>query len=218
MFVFIDLATFKISTEFAASERLLYLCIAMVRRLLLSCLGMKTSLPEALFLDRDGTLIKWVDYLHDPSEVVLEPGIARALLKTKKAGCRLFLHTNQSGVGRGYFSMSAVHAVNDEMFRQMGIQRDFFDEICIAPDDPSSLDDQSYRKPSPRFELEMIEKYGLEKTACYMIGDSSSDIEAGVNAGIGCVGLRGNKSDDPFRETGAEVFESVAQFVDSVIV
>lgn len=179
---------------------------------------MKTSLPEALFLDRDGTLIKWVDYLHEPGEVVLEPGIAQALWKVKNAGCRLFLHTNQSGVGRGYFPMSSVHAVNDEMFRQMGVEQDFFDEICIASDDPSNLNDRTYRKPSPRFELEMIEKYGLEKTACYMIGDSISDIEAGLNAGIRSIGLRENKGDDLFRGTEVEVFASVAQFVDSAIV
>ena len=114
--------------------------------------------------------------------------------------------------------MSAVHAVNDEMFRQMGVEQEFFDEICVAPDDPSDLADRTYRKPNPRFELEMIEKYGLENTACYMIGDSVSDIEAGLNAGIRSIGLRGNTGDDPFRGIGAEVFVSVAQFVDSVIV
>lgn len=47
---------------------------------------MKTSLPEALFFDRDGTLIKWVDYLYEPSEVVLEPGVAQAPWNAKNAG------------------------------------------------------------------------------------------------------------------------------------
>lgn len=174
--------------------------------------------PQALFLDRDGTLIKWVDFLHEPSQVVLEPGIVPALWKVKAIGCLLFLHTNQSGVGRGYFPMSSVQAVNDEMFRQMGVGAEFFDGLCIAPDSPAKLENPSYRKPNPRFELEMIEKYGLDKRACYFVGDRLSDVETGVNAGIKSVGIVENDDAHPFKVAGAMVFPSVAKFVDSMVV
>ena len=177
---------------------------------------MNRKRPQALFLDRDGTLIKWVDYLRDPSQVVLEPGIAVALTNAKAHRCRLFMHTNQSGVGRGYFAMDRVNAVNDEMYKQMGLGTDLFDAVCIAPDNPSAPLTSSYRKPNPRFELEMIEKYGLDKSACYMIGDRMSDIETGRNAGIASIGIRGSEEDDIFDGKEVEVFESVAAFVDSV--
>ena len=177
---------------------------------------MSRKRPQALFLDRDGALIKWVDYLRDPSKVVLEPGIAAALAKAKRHGCRLFMHTNQSGVGRGYFAMDRVNAVNDEMYRLMGLGANPFDAVCIAPDDPSAPLTPSYRKPNPRFELEMIEKFGLDKSACYMVGDRMSDIETGWNAGISSVGIGGSEADDRFGGKEVEVFESVAAFVDSV--
>ncbi len=113
--------------------------------------------------------------------------------------------------------MSAVHAVNEEMFRQMGVEEDFFDSICIAPDDPSRLRDPSYRKPNPRFELEMMETYQLEKRACYMVGDRLSDMATGKNAGINCVGIVGDNDRLDFQNAGALVFASVAAFIDSVI-
>lgn len=71
-------------------------------------------------------LIEWVDYSSDPEQVALMSGVAEALKRAKGAGCRLFMHTNQSGVGRGYFAMSDAHAVNRRMFELMGIAEGFF--------------------------------------------------------------------------------------------
>lgn len=169
---------------------------------------MKKEPPHALFLDRDGTMIKWVDYLHDPKLVELEEGIVPALNRAKNAGCLLFMHTNQSGVGRGYFSMEAVMAVNDRMFDLMGVGEAFFDGICIASDHPDHLSELSYRKPSPRYELEMMRLYNLNPEKCYFIGDSRCDIETGAAAGINSVGI-GLKNEVEF----TTVYRTVAEFV-----
>lgn len=138
--------------------------------------------PEALFLDRDGTLIEHVPYLHDPAGVVLLPGVREALHRAKQASIRLFLFTNQSGVGRGLFTLADAEAVNRRMLDLLGLGSDLFTAICIAterPDEPSA-----YRKPSPRFIDETLALHGIDRDAAWMLGDSAVDWEAGVNARI----------------------------------
>lgn len=97
--------------------------------------------------------------------------------------------------------------------RQLGLESidtEFFDDTCIAADDPARPISDTYQKPSPRFELEMIKKYELEKTACYKIGDSLSDVVAGLNAGIRSVGPpHAGGGDGPFHGTDVEAFGSV---------
>ncbi len=65
----------------------------------------------AIFLDRDGTLMREVDYCGDPAQVEVFPGAAEALARLKGAGYQLIIITNQSGIGRGYFSESDYRAV-----------------------------------------------------------------------------------------------------------
>ena len=138
--------------------------------------------PQALFLDRDGTLIEHVPYLHDPAGVVLLPGVREALLRAKEASIRLFLFTNQSGVGRGLFSLADVEAVNERMLDLLGLGRNLFTAICIAPERPD--EPSAYRKPSPRFITETLALHGIDRDAAWMLGDSAVDWEAGRNAGI----------------------------------
>ena len=138
--------------------------------------------PEALFLDRDGTLIEYVPYLHDPAEVVLLPGVREALLRAKEASIQLFLFTNQSGVGRGLFALTDVEAVNGRMLDLLGLGSNLFTAICIAPERPD--EPSAYRKPSPRFIQETLALHGIDRDAAWMLGDSAVDWEAGLNAGI----------------------------------
>lgn len=137
---------------------------------------------EALFLDRDGTLIEHVPYLHDPAGVVLLPGVREALLRAKEASIRLFLFTNQSGVGRGLFTLADVAAVNQRMLDLLGLGTDLFTAICIAPEHPD--EPSAYRKPSPRFIEETLALHGIDHDAAWMLGDSAVDWEAGLKAGI----------------------------------
>jgi D-glycero-D-manno-heptose 1,7-bisphosphate phosphatase len=92
---------------------------------------------KALFLDRDGTLIRDAHYLKDPEEVEIILGISEALDSVRQLGYLLFMHTNQSGIARGYYQWSDVHACNKKMFQEFGWSKDFFTEICIAPEDPT---------------------------------------------------------------------------------
>ena len=136
----------------------------------------------AVFWDRDGTLIRDKGFLSDPAGVELIPGAASALQHAARLGYLIFLVTNQSGVGRGYFSLDDVAAVSGRMLDLMGLPPTVFAGTCVAvetPDQPSL-----YRKPSPRFVLEMIAKHSLDPHRCYMVGDKASDVLTAVRAGI----------------------------------
>lgn len=138
----------------------------------------------ALFLDRDGTLIHDPGYLHEPENVVLLPGVAGALRELRKRGALFFLHTNQSGPARGMFTLSDVLACNARMEELIGIP-DLFAAVCIADEPPGTPG--GYRKPSPRFILETIERFGLDSGRCLVVGDKRRDLESAANAGIGAV-------------------------------
>ncbi|MEI6218972.1 MAG: HAD-IIIA family hydrolase [bacterium] len=109
---------------------------------------------KALFLDRDGTIIFDKNYLADPNQVELIPGAAEALRIAMKLGYLMFLFTNQSGIGRKYFSMEDVLRVNTRMTELIGLDRPVFTGTCIAPE--TSAETPMSRKPSPKFILEMV--------------------------------------------------------------
>ena len=133
-------------------------------------------------MDRDGTLIEEKDHLSDPEHVALFAGAAEALLSLQTAGFKLFVVTNQSGVGRGYFTMQDVQRVNERMtqfFAQSGVR---FGKIYIAPEVPGQP--SRGRKPSPQFLLDARDEFDLDLAASYFIGDKWIDLECGWNAGV----------------------------------
>jgi len=146
---------------------------------------------RALFLDRDGTLIVDKVYLADPAGVELIPGATEGLRRARALGYRLFLFTNQSGIGRGLHTIADTHRVNARMEELLGLPPPVFDAICIAPEAPGQP--VVYRKPSPKFILEMIELHALDPAHCWMVGDSAADIGAAHAAGIRAVAVRTGK-------------------------
>jgi D-glycero-D-manno-heptose 1,7-bisphosphate phosphatase len=134
-----------------------------------------------VFLDRDGTLIRHIPYLCDPSQVELLPTVRDGLQKLKEAGCRLFLHTNQSGVARGYFTLQQAEACNARMIELLGLGSMIFDDTCIATEGPD--DEHLYRKPSPRFALEVLDLARATPENLYYVGDNPSDLLTAINAG-----------------------------------
>lgn len=142
---------------------------------------------KALILDRDGTLIVHVPYLADPAQVELLPGVRDGLCAAQEAGVKLFLHSNQSGVGRGYFTMEAVHACNRRMIELLDLGPAPFARICIAPERPD--EPSVYRKPSPAFAREIAAEHGWSMAELCYVGDRGSDLEAAERAGARGVGV-----------------------------
>jgi D-glycero-D-manno-heptose 1,7-bisphosphate phosphatase len=137
----------------------------------------------AVFLDRDGTIIEDKNYLRHPDQVVLLPGAAEALKSLARAGFKLFIVSNQSGVGRGYFSLADVEKVNQRLLSELGRQGVEFQKIYIAPEAPNQP--SRGRKPSPQFLLDARDEFGIGLKRSYMIGDKLSDLECGWKAGVG---------------------------------
>lgn len=142
----------------------------------------------AAFVDRDGTVIHDRGYLEDPNGVELMPGAGDALAALSRAGLKLVLVTNQSGVGRGYFSVDAVHRQHDrltELLKPFGIA---FDAIEICPHAPR--DQCQCRKPAPGMLLRAARRLGVDLARSFMIGDKTSDMEVARRAGCrAAVGL-----------------------------
>jgi D-glycero-D-manno-heptose 1,7-bisphosphate phosphatase len=137
---------------------------------------------QALFLDRDGTLIEDRHFVGAVDQVSLLPGTREALARLLATGTRLFILSNQSGVNRGYFTLADVEAVNRRMIELLDLGPAPFTRICIAPERPD--EPSRYRKPSPRFIEEMLAEFSLPRASAWMIGDRPSDWEAGLAAGV----------------------------------
>ncbi len=137
---------------------------------------------RAVFLDRDGTIIEDKNYLRDPKDVVLFPGAAAALKKLQDAGFKLFIVSNQSGVGRGYFTMAEVEKVNVHLAAVLARDGVHFEKIYIAPEAPEAP--SRGRKPSPQFLFDARDEFGVDLSQSYFIGDKLIDLECGWNAGV----------------------------------
>lgn len=139
-----------------------------------------TAERPAVFLDRDGTLIREVDFCRDPSQVQAVPGAPEALRQLQEAGYVLVIITNQSGIGRGYFTREDFERVQAETLWQLrpaDILATYFDDS--TPDQPSER-----RKPSPKMIEEAARDHGLDLARSWMVGDRTGDIECGRRAGV----------------------------------
>jgi len=137
---------------------------------------------RAVFLDRDGTLIEERDFLRRPEQVAILPGTAPALKRLLAGGYKLFIVSNQSGVGRGYFTMADVEAVNRYLLQELGREGIRVEKVYFAPEAPDVP--SRGRKPSPQFLFDARDEFGLDLATCYLVGDKLSDLECGWNAGV----------------------------------
>ena len=138
-------------------------------------------MKKAVFLDRDGVLIEQVAYLSSPDQAVLIPGAAEALKIVHAHGDCAVVISNQSGVGRGYFTAADVDAVHDKIQQLLAEQGEHVDAYYYCPHAPSEA--CSCRKPSPEMILRAAERFGVDVGSSLMLGDKFSDLKCGVNAG-----------------------------------
>lgn len=137
---------------------------------------------RAVFLDRDGTLIAEKNYLHRPEDVHVFPGAGAALKLLADAGFKLIIVTNQSGIGRGYFTMADAERVNDRVAREFARDGVHFEKTYIAPEVPDQP--SRGRKPSPQFLFDARDEFDLNLAESFMVGDKLIDLECGWNAGV----------------------------------
>ena len=139
-------------------------------------------MKRAVFLDRDGTINIEKKYLSKPEQLVLFPGAEAAMKRLQDAGYLLIIVTNQSGIGRGYYTEADMHKVHErllEMFQPYGLK---IEKIYYAPESPE--DPSRGRKPSPAFLHDARDEFGIDLAQSYMIGDKLIDLQCGWNAGV----------------------------------
>ncbi len=130
-----------------------------------------------VILDRDGTLIVERNYLSTPDEVELLPGAAAGLRRFKELGWGRLVVTNQSGIGRGYFTSDTVHAIHARMTALLAQAGAEIDSIYVCPHTPE--DHCDCRKPQTGLVLEAAADWGFKAADCVYIGDKACDIDLG---------------------------------------
>ena len=143
-----------------------------------------------LFLDRDGVIVEEVGYLGQADQVRLIDGAAAAIAMINSLGVPIIMVTNQSGIGRGYYTWQDFSAVQDEIYRQLGKDGAHIDIVaaCAYHRDakpPFVVASHPWRKPNAGMILAVARISRLELKRSTMIGDKWSDLEAAAIAGVG---------------------------------
>lgn len=158
---------------------------------------------SAIFFDRDGTLIQEVDYkdgsghksARNPSDVVFLPTVLDALKKISSYHFKIIIVTNQSGISRGLYTNHQLHEVNYHMVQSMRIMGATIDAIYWCPHLPE--DYCTCRKPSPKMLIRAASDWNIDLTKSWMIGNTETDILAGINAGCKTILVSGRSRIQP---------------------
>ncbi|MBE0535774.1 MAG: HAD-IIIA family hydrolase [Phycisphaerae bacterium] len=149
----------------------------------------------AIFLDRDDTIIEDPGYINDPDQVKLLPGASEALSQLKKMDYKLVVVTNQSAVARGMVSEEVLEEIHERLRKLLGRKRVYLDGVYYCPYHPDAAipryrRDSDFRKPNPGMLFQAAEELALDLSQSWMIGNSYSDVAAGVSAGCRTILIR----------------------------
>jgi len=139
----------------------------------------------AVFLDRDGTINREVEYLHDPEQFEFLPNAVEGLSKLTEAGFRIVVVTNQAGIGLGYFTKEDFYRVNRAMFQGLTSSNVIIDRIYFCPH--SLREDCPCRKPRTGLVEQAATDLNLNLSLSYFVGDKSSDILCGKRVGMSTI-------------------------------
>ena len=160
-------------------------------------------------IDRDGTIVRSVPFLHEASRVELVPGAAAALARLQSLGLRLAIVTNQQGIGLGYFSTDDFIAVNQATLKLLAASGVRISKIYYCP---HSLADQcACRKPGARMLERALAEFGFPPGRAFVVGDSAAD--SGAAQALGVASLQIDERDAASWDAAAAAIEAaVAQW------
>ncbi|WP_052742045.1 D-glycero-alpha-D-manno-heptose-1,7-bisphosphate 7-phosphatase [Kiloniella litopenaei] len=144
----------------------------------------------ALFLDRDGVIVKEVNYLQNPNDVELIPGAAETIIAANQQNIPVIIITNQAGIAYGYFGWQDFQAVQDKMHEQLKAKGSYVDAVYACPfhqkgDTPwGGHPDHEARKPNAGMLLRASTMFSINMEKSWIVGDRASDLEAGKKAGL----------------------------------
>ena len=137
---------------------------------------------RGIFLDRDGTIIEEKNYLSQVEEVNLLPSSAQAIKLLNENGFKVIVISNQSGIGRGYFTKETVDEIHQKMKTLLAKEDAFIDKVYYCPHKPS--DNCNCRKPKVGMLNLAAKDLQIALKESYLVGDKVSDLKTGVNAGL----------------------------------
>lgn len=173
---------------------------------------------KAIFLDRDGTINKYVGFLKNIDDFELIDGVAPAIRKINESGYLAIVVTNQPVIARGEVSLEKLEEIHNKMETLLGKEGAYLDAIYYCPhhphkgyegERPELKIDCNCRKPKPGMLLKAAEDFNIDLSQSWMIGDGENDVRAGINAGCKTV-LLGN-GDENYGQT--EIVKSLDEFV-----
>ena len=147
---------------------------------------------KAIFLDRDGTINKYVGFLRDIDEFELLDGVADAIQEINASGYLAIVSTNQPVIARGEVSFDELEMIHNKMETLLGQKGAYLDAIYFCPhhphkgyegERPELKFDCECRKPKPGMLLKAAQEFNIDLAQSWMIGDGENDIKAGMNAG-----------------------------------
>ena len=182
---------------------------------------------KAVFLDRDGTINIYKGFLRYVDDFELIPGIAEAIKKINASGYLCIVVTNQPVVARGEATVEELDTIHKKMETELGLNGAYIDGLYYCPHHPHKGYDGEVlelkiececRKPKPGMLIKAAKDFNIDLSQSYMVGDSESDIKAGINAGCTGILINGVGSSNSIGEYGqAETMESVFELVNKYI-
>lgn len=184
-------------------------------------LGERLFMERAVFLDRDGTIIKDVGYLNGRDKIMFLPKVSKAIKLLNGNGFKVIVITNQAGVAKGYFTEETVKETNRYIQKLLAEEGAFIDMIYYCPHHIEGIikeyrKDCYFRKPNPGMIEQAARELDIDLENSFVIGDKSSDIEAGRRAGCKTILLAAEDSSNNEEEspvipdhTAPDLYEAV---------
>jgi histidinol-phosphate phosphatase family protein len=180
-----------------------------------------TLCPTAVFLDRDGTIIRDVSYLSQADDVALLPGAARAIERLNEAHVPVIVITNQSGIARGRFTENDYMLTQKRLDEMLAAQRARIDATYFCPDHPDFTGPCDCRKPGTKLFERAIVEHALDMTAPAYVGDRWRDVAPYRKLGGKPILIHGTETPsedvDMARRNGTAIVASLSEAVDALL-
>ncbi len=161
---------------------------------------------KAVFLDRDGVINEDNEYVGKVEDFIFVKGIFRALKKLQERGYKLFIITNQSGIGRGYYTEEDYKEITEYMLNEFEKNNITIEKVYFCKHTPE--DNCNCRKPKPGMILQASKEFNIDLKNSWVIGDKLSDVEAGENVGCKTILINSGYVKDSTRKKFKDLYEA----------